>query len=111
MKFMLLIGASRAEWARLGPADWADNQAAHGALIAELRQTGEFIECNELSAEPGGARVVRHDSALDGPLDDTGNFASGYYLVNCADIERACAIAKRLYESRFGPIEGRQVGG
>ncbi|NEM89932.1 hypothetical protein [Galbitalea soli] len=46
-----------------------------------------------------------------GPLYDSADFASGYYLLDCVDIDRACEIAGRLHESRFAPIEVRQVGG
>lgn len=115
MKFLLLIGGSREEWDRLSPSDWSDNQAAHGALIASLRKSGEFVECNELKVTPDGARVVRNAggvaSVIDGPLNESGNFASGYYIIDCVDIDRACAIASQLYESRFAPIEVRQIGG
>lgn len=114
MKFLLLIGGSREAWARLSPSEWSDSRAAHGALIGSLRQTGEFLECNELSVEPPGARVVRVAggavSASDGPLGECGNFASGYYMIDCVDMGRACAIASQLYEARFAPIEVRRVG-
>jgi hypothetical protein len=73
------------------------------------------LECNEINVTPQGARVVRivngASCATDGPLNDSGNFASGYYMIDCADIDRACAIASQLYEGRFAPIEVRQVGG
>jgi len=115
MKFLLLIGGSHEAWARLSPSEWSDSRAAHGTLIANLRQTREFVECNELDVTPQGARVVRiangAASAIDGPLNESGNFASGYYVIDCADIDRACAIASQLYEGRFAPIEVRQVGG
>jgi hypothetical protein len=114
MKFLLLIGGSHEAWGKLGPDDWSDNEQAHGALISRLKETGEFIECDELNVTPAGARVVRTangvTSTSDGPLHGGDDFASGYYLLDCADIERASAIAAQLYESRFAPIEVRQIG-
>ena len=114
MKFLLLVGGSQEAWAKLGPADWSANERAHGALIAQVKQTGEFIECGELNVTPAGARIVRTEKGVtsnsDGPLHGGENFASGYYLLDCADIERASAIAAELYESRFAPIEVRQIG-
>jgi hypothetical protein len=72
------------------------------------------VECNELASTPEGSRIVRNlDGAMSttaGPLHDDSDFASGYYLLNCVDIDRACEIAARLHESRFAPIEVRQVG-
>jgi hypothetical protein len=114
MKYLLLIGGSHAAWDPLTKSDWDESEAVHGALIAELKASGEFIECDELNVTDAGARVVRRqgDSVTStvGPLSDDGNFASGYYLVQCANIERAVEIAGRLRESTFAPIEVRQVG-
>lgn len=114
MKFLLLIGGNHEAWDKLGPDDWSDNEKAHGALISHLKQTGEFIECDELNVTPAGARIVRTANGVTsnsvGPLHGGDDFASGYYLLDCADIERASAIAAQLYESRFAPIEVRQIG-
>ena len=114
MKFMLLIGGSHAAWNLITPEAWAASETAHGAIIAELKTSGEFIECDELTVSDEGARVVRRTDhsvvSTPGPLADNGNFVSGYYLVSCRDIERAEEIAARLHESRFAPIEVRRVG-
>ena len=114
MKFMLLIGGNREAWEQLTPDDWAQSVRVHETLIAELRQTGEFRECEELNVTAGGSRIIKSSNGVvtsdKGPLHDDGNFASGYYLIDCLDIERASDIAGRLYESRFAPIEVRRLG-
>jgi hypothetical protein len=114
MKFMLLIGGSLSEWDKLTPADWTASERAHAALIDELRASGEFLESNELDVSDAGARIVRTIngvvSAVIGPLHGAGDFASGYYLIDCVNIDRACEIAGKLRECRFAPIEVRQVG-
>ena len=96
MKFMLLIGGSRIGWGKLTPEDWSQSEAAHIDLIAQLKVTGGFIECDELDTSRDGARVVRTypgtTTVSEGPLHDEGEFASGYYLLECADIVRACEI-------------------
>ncbi len=85
MKFMLLIGGNRDEWAGLSETDWSESEKAHADLISELKLTGEFIECNELNVSAAGSRVVRTENgaihSVDGPLHDSGDFASGYYLL------------------------------
>jgi hypothetical protein len=115
MKFLLLIGGNRDEWAKLTPEDWTQSEGVHGTLIAALKQSGEFIECNELGVTPETARVIRTiggaPASTDGPLYDSDDFASGYYLVDCVDIDRASEIAAELYESSFCPIEVRLAGG
>jgi hypothetical protein len=114
MKFMLLIGGNRSAWSRLSEADWSASKKVHADLIAELKRSGEFIECDELDATSAGARVVRSEDGVatpvEGPLHEGGDFASGYYLLECRDIDRASEVAGQLYESRFAAIEVRQVG-
>jgi hypothetical protein len=114
MKFMLLIGGSRDAWATVSPEQWSESVEAHGRLIAELKQSGEFLECNELASTPEGSRIVRRENGVvvttPGPLHDDSDFASGFYLIDCVDIDRASEIAAQLHESRFAPIEVRQVG-
>ena len=114
MKFMLLIGGSHAAWNAMSESMWKDSEATHARIIAELQQSGEFIACEELRTKTGGARDIRAETGTvkitDGPLDPAGNFASGYYLVEVADLDRATEITAQLYETRFAPIEVREVG-
>src|SRR4051794_1332324 len=78
MKFMLLIGGSRDAWARVSPEEWSESVETHGRLIAELKQSGEFVECNELASTPEGSRIVRQVdgvvSSTPGPLHDDSEF-------------------------------------
>ena len=59
MKFMLLIGGSHSAWDHVSSADWDDSVKVHTDLIAELKASGEFLECNELNVTPAGARIIR----------------------------------------------------
>ncbi len=86
----------------------------HGTLIHELRESGELIETDALSTE--AAVVVRTDilaphrvHTTDGPFIETKEWVGGFYLVDCASIDRAVAIAGRFVEARFSPVEVRQL--
>jgi hypothetical protein len=89
-------------------------QDAHDTLIRELKASGELIETNELSME--AAVVVRADRhaphrvhTTDGPFIESKEWVGGFYLVDCPNIDRAVEIAGRFVESRFSPVEVRQL--
>lgn len=112
MKFMILIYGSPAAWDRLGPADVAELAAAHERVHRELAPTGELVAASELAVED--ARVVR---AVDGRLAVTHaafseghELLSGYYLLDCADADRATEIAGWFAETKFAPVEVRRLG-
>jgi hypothetical protein len=119
MRFEILI-YNNAEFAAAieGPdadpaivAEWA---RAHGDLQTELRESGELVDSNELS--PDTAVVVRADRAephpvktVDGPYSEAKEWVGGFYVVDCATVDRAVEIAGRFVEAQFSPVEVRQL--
>ncbi len=116
MRFMIII------YNREEGLECLDEQAilrlerVHEAMQTELAGTRELLDTAELSPSP--ARVVRRTGGL--PLVTDGAFmegadpqqrvyAAGYYVVDCADLERAVEIAGRFVEAEFAPIEVRAV--
>ena len=68
----------------------------------DLAETGEFVDGQGLAepsrsvvvtAGPNGAPVVS-----DGPYGETREVLAGYWVLDCASIERATEIAKRVHE-------------
>lgn len=59
------------------------------------------------------AKVVRMTSGVaeieDGPLTNAELILGGYYLVDCASLERVTEIAGRFAEAEFAPIEVRRL--
>jgi hypothetical protein len=51
-----------------------------------------------------GKRLV-----TDGPFAETREQLGGYYLVNCANLDEALALAARVPSARFGTIEVRPL--
>jgi hypothetical protein len=119
MRFEILI-YNNAEFAAAteGPdadpaivAEWAQ---AHGDLQTELRESGELVDSNELS--PEAAVVVRVDRAkphhvktVDGPYSEAKEWVGGFYVIECATVDRAVEIAGRFVEAQFAPVEVRQL--
>lgn len=86
-------------------------EAAHVAVQQELRASGELVETQIL--DDGQARVVRTGEkplVTDGPYSELREWVGGYYRVDCADLDRAVAIAGRFVEARTSPVEVRRIG-
>jgi hypothetical protein len=89
------------------------------AVFAEYMTFGEEMGAKGVLA--GGARLrptsdattvrVREGDVLttDGPFAETAEQIGGYYLVDCADLDEATAIAAEIPGARFGSIEVRPL--
>ncbi|WP_030620863.1 YciI family protein [Streptomyces sclerotialus] len=129
MKYMLMIQASQADYDAMngkdtGKARWteADLKAMFqfmAALNNDLAESGEMIDGQGLS-EPAQARVVSPGEGgvpvvADGPYGETKEVLCGYWLLECASLDRATEIAKRILECPVpegagnGPVTIRAV--
>jgi hypothetical protein len=108
---MLLIYGNAATWDAMSALGQDEVMRAHGAVIKELTASGELVANQALTT--ADARVVRVSGGVpaitDGPFTEAKEVLAGYYLVDCATLERAVAIAGRLPEAPFSPIEVRRV--
>jgi len=113
MKYMILIGASHEAWDELGQEGRDRITAAHGSLIPELIESGEFVDTHQLGFTEETARTIRPSAGghtvTDGPFIEAKDYVAGYYIVDAASIERATAIAERLVEAEFAPVEVRLI--
>jgi hypothetical protein len=81
-------------------------------LHRRLREAGRLLTVRALRSVQTATTVrVRGDEAeiTDGPFAVTKEVLAGYYLVECADLDDALALAKRLPMARWGTIEVRPV--
>lgn len=111
MKFMLMIYGSDDAWNALTPADIDERDRVHKAVHDELTATGELIASAELDND--GSKVVRtkrgEATVSDGPFTEAKEMVGGYYLVECASLDRAVEIAGRFTEAEYAPIEVRRL--
>lgn len=111
MRYMLTIYNNDATLQAIEGPDREEFERAHLAVQEELRTSGELVDTHEL--DDVDARVVRVEAgertAADGPLTRAGDWAGGYYVVDCADVDRAAEIASRFVEARYAPVEVRRV--
>jgi hypothetical protein len=102
MKYILLMTGTRGgvdtyrAWSK---QDIDAHTSALQRLNQELRDSGEFIATQGLSG-PDEAKIVRGEKngapVTDGVFPESKEFLLGYWIVDVASPERACAIAGRI---------------
>ncbi|MEI7779705.1 MAG: YciI family protein [Actinomycetes bacterium] len=113
MKYMLLIYTNHENWESLTEAEGAEMSAAYGTFTEGIIGTGEFVSGAPLDG-PETATTVRvrngARSTTDGPFVETKEHLAGYYIVDCATLDRALDLAAELPDAKFAGVEVRPVG-
>ena len=115
MKYVILIYGnpqSRAVWAGFSPEQQAEGLKIYAELNADLRESGEMIVSEALADPSDGTHVITTDGvamATDGPFAEVKEHLAGFYLVECANRDRAIEIAGRIPEAGWGMVEVRPV--
>jgi hypothetical protein len=71
-----------------------------GAISDDLAESGELVDAEGL-AEPARTRLVGRDKdgntvITDGPYGETKELMAGYWVVDCASLDRVTEIAERV---------------
>lgn len=108
MKYILLMTGTRGgvdtyrTWSK---ADMDAHMAVLQTINKELSDSGEFVATQGL-AGPEQAKIIRGEKngapVTDGVFPESKEFLLGYWIVDVATPERACAIAARI-SSAPGP--------
>lgn len=120
MKYVILIYGnpeSRKIWEGLSGQARASGLRVYAELTKSLADSGELIMTQAL-ADPALTRRVPATPGFgdlrdlggletDAPLAEAKEYLAGFYLVDCADIDRALAIAARVPEAAYGMVEVR----
>ncbi|MGW5719737.1 YciI family protein [Amycolatopsis sp. NPDC003865] len=113
MKYVVLIygnPGSRQAWEGMSEEQRAAGLAYYQQLNDDLDDSGERIVSERL-AYPELATRISAGTTTDGPFAEAKEFLAGFYLLDCADLDRAVEIAKRIPEAAFGAVEVRPVMG
>ncbi|HZF92635.1 hypothetical protein [Streptomyces sp.] len=111
MKYLVVVQGTQADYASMrGQASphapvWSEDDlkamyAYMGAINAELAGTGELVDAQGL-AEPARTRLVTRGAdgrtvIADDPYDVAEVLPAGYWLLDCANLERVTEIAERV---------------
>src|SRR5215207_1243327 len=108
---MLLIYGNQQTWDAMSAVGMESVYATHRGLIEELATSGELVAAQGLTT--ADARVVRvvggAPTVTDGPFSEAKEVLAGYYLIDCAGLDRATELAGRLPEAPYSPIEIRAL--
>lgn len=113
MKYLVMVQGTQADYeAQSGKTDaagpaWSekDLQAMFGfmgALNDDLAESGELVDAQGL-AEPAQTRLVDVDKdgrpvITDGPYGETKEVLAGYWVLDCASLDRVTEIANRIQQ-------------
>ncbi|MEU7823689.1 YciI family protein [Catellatospora sp. NPDC049133] len=99
MKFLLLLHNNPAVLNALTDDQRTAIMNGHGTFIKTIQESGELIVTQAL-ADPSNSAVVRVRDGVpavtDGPYLEAKEFLGGYYLVECADRDRALELAAMI---------------
>jgi hypothetical protein len=109
---MLLIHTSKDRWETLTQQDKEDFLAEYISFTEKITDSGEHIHGAPLAHRSSSRAVRVRDGDVrveDGPLTEADEYLSGYYLVDCADLDRAIEIAARIPDAKLNVIEVRPL--
>jgi hypothetical protein len=115
VKYLILIyhnPDSRQIWESFSDEQRAEGLHAYAVLNDALTASGELVVSEALDDRSTAKHVAVQDGriiASDGPFAEAKEQVAGFYLVDCANIERAVEIAGQIPEATLGMIEVRPI--
>jgi hypothetical protein len=112
VKYMLLIYNNQSVYQDLPELERDTLFAQVGAMMAELKESGELIGSMALTDQSLSKTVRVRDGAVtvtDGPFAEAKEQFAGYLAVDCETLERAVEIAGRWPDARYFAMEVRPV--
>lgn len=111
MKFLCLICAEKV-MEDMTADDAAQHYDEYAAFTADLRRSGQLVDCNRLLPTDTAVTVrVRNGkvTTTDGPYAETKEHFGGYYIIDAPSMDAAIGIAARIPGASRGSVEVRPV--
>ncbi len=112
MKYMLLIFSNPENWSALNEVETKEVMDEYWAFTQHITESGEFVSGEPLQGTETATVVRVSDTGRtvsDGPFVESKEILAGYYVVDCAGLDRALELAAQIPDARFGAIEVRPV--
>ena len=110
MRFMMIVKASKESEAGAMPTK--ELVAAMGKFNEEMIKAGVMLSGEGLHPSSRGARIAysgQKRTVTDGPFSQTGELASGFWVINVKSKEEALDWAKRVPFTNGEVVEIRQI--
>ena len=112
MRYLLTMHMDPATWEALTEAQRNEVYGGHERFQRTTTASGELIRTQALG-DPSSSVTVRvrdgEVEAVAGLSTAGDDFFCGYYLIECADQERAIELAGLIPDARYTPIEVRPI--
>jgi len=123
VKYLVLIYSNPTSWAHptfehtdhyraASPAERSEMDAQFADLMREISTSGELVSGTPL-APPATTRTIRVEDGVtvttDGPFAESKEQMAGYFVLDCADMDRAVELATRFPDVRVGRVEVRPI--
>jgi len=99
-RYMFLLFGDETAMSDVTPEQWEQMMKAHDAWGHAVADAGATIVSGEALAPSSTATTVRKGGAApvvtDGPFAETKEALGGFYVVECADLDQALALAHTL---------------
>jgi hypothetical protein len=113
MKYIALIHNNPAAWQALSQDERDEHNSDADDFLARATESGELAGGAVVLAHPSNAKTVRVRDGVpaitDGPFAEGKEVLAGYYLLDCASIERAIEIVTGDPSARYFAVEVRPI--
>jgi len=108
MQYMLMIHNDSELHPQPGGPGWDELMAEYAAFSEQLGEyTGAPLN------DPSTATTIRvrdgKTLTVDGPFAETKEWMSGYYIIDCAELDQALKAAAMVPSAKYGSVEVRPV--
>jgi hypothetical protein len=112
VRYMLLIYSDPSAMESMTAEESGAMMGEYFAFTQGIVDSGEFVAGDPLQGIDTATTVRVHQgktASTDGPFAETKEVLGGYYIVNCADLDRAIGIAAQIPAARHGSVEVRPI--
>jgi hypothetical protein len=112
MRYMLIIHNDPELHPVPGDPRWDELMAGYAAFGEQLAARGRPFTGDPLN-DPSTATTIRvrngETLTVDGPFAETKEWMSGFYIIECDDLDQALAAAAMVPSAKYGSVEVRPV--
>lgn len=112
MPYMLLIVEPTGQRAERNEAEGREAYAQMQRYAETLQAQGRLLAVQSLASQRSAVRVAVRDGRsqrIDGPFAEAKEMIGGFFLVDCASLDEAIAIAHECPAAAWATIEVRAV--
>jgi len=110
--YMLLMIEPPAQRATRTEAQGREVYARMQRFGEGLRQQGKLLAMESLASQASAVRVTGVDGnsrVLDGPFSEAKEMVGGFFMVDCASLDEAVAIARLCPAAEWATVEVRPI--